>query len=119
MGILLWRISIGWREILVAAGVGCILWGYYQLFAVDIEKAIIGETVTAVTLQGNVTGKAIAFNHGKVVIACDKTVEAVSETCVVEINKVSSFDYETKRAVIAVCISVAGGFLVWIALFFL
>jgi hypothetical protein len=116
---LLWRISIGWKQIWAAAGVGCIIWGYYQLFAVDMEKAMIGKTVTAVTMQGEVSGKAISFKHGKVVIASDKAVEAVSEMSIVEIDKISFYDYETRRAVMAVCISVAGGIVVWIALFFL
>ncbi len=115
----LWRITTGWKEILTAAGTGFILWGYYQLFAVNMEKAMLGKTVTTIAVTGEVPGRVIAVKPGKVLIARDGAVEEVHERSIIKIDNISLFDYERKRAVKAVCLSVSGGIVVWIALFFL
>jgi hypothetical protein len=112
-------LTIGWKKILIAAGTGCIFWGYYHLFAVDPGKAMIDKTVTALTLKGEVSGRVIAFNYGTVFVAKDGGVVEVPELTIVKIDNTSLFNYETGRAVMAVCTSVSGGIIVWIAMFFL
>lgn len=103
---------------MAATGIGCILWGYYQLFAVTLEKALIDKTVTALTVQGEKTGRAVAFRPGMVVILRDKAVEEFPERSIVKVGSTTLFDFETRRAVSAACISSAGGIAVWVALFF-
>lgn len=109
----------GWKTIMAAAGIGCILWGYYQLFAVDVEKAMINRTVTALSIKGEIYGKAIAFRHGTAFISHDKTVEELPERSIFKVDNSSLFEFETNRAVLAVCVSTAGGVALWVALFFL
>ncbi|MBF0558471.1 MAG: hypothetical protein HQL08_06785 [Nitrospirae bacterium] len=109
----------GWKTIIAAAGIGCILWGYYQLFAVDMEKALINKTVTALSIKGDIYGKAIAFRHGIAFISHDKTVEELPVQSIFKVDNTSLFEFETNRAVLAVVVSTAGGVAIWIALFFL
>lgn len=116
----LWRITIGWKEIIVAAGTGCVLWGYYQLFGVDPENAMLDKAVTADTLnKGKVSGRVIAYKNRTVFIASHRGIVEVPEKTIVKIDDTSLFAYETGRAVMAVCVSVSGGIVVWIAVFFL
>jgi hypothetical protein len=107
------------KEIVAAVGLACILWSYYQLFAVDVEKDMLGRMVTAATVKGEVYGRAIAVRNRIVFIAIDKVVREVPEISLIEIERTPVDSYETRRAVTAVAISMGGGILVWIALFFL
>jgi len=110
--------SISWKWILASAGLCCILWSYYQLFAVRPEEALIGKTVTAATIDGEISGKAIAAYRGMIIVSRNNAVERLSEKSIIEVDNTSAFYYEARRAVVAVCLSSAGGLIVLTALFF-
>lgn len=101
------------------AGIGCILWGYHELFAVTLEKAVINNPVVALTSRGEISGKAAGSRSGVIFIASASKIEEVPLHNIIRVGKTSLLDFETRRAVTAVCISSAGGFAVWIAIFFL
>lgn len=79
---------------------------------------MIDKTVIVNTIDGEVSGRVIAYKPGTVFIARNGAVLEVQELSIVKIDNTSLFDYERERAVRSVCVSVSGGLVVWIALFF-
>jgi hypothetical protein len=105
------------RRILVAAGIGLILWGYYQLFAIDPEKFYIGKNVAALISSGEVSGKVVGIKNRKALIAVNAATLEVPMYTIFKIENLFVDEFETKRIVTAVFISMLGGFLIWAGFF--
>lgn len=107
------------KRIILTIGIGCILWSYYQLFVVDMERSFINKQVAALTEQGEVTGKVIGIKTRAIVISDNNKTIEVPKHSIIKVEDLMVDVHETRRVLLAVSISVLGGILVWIALFFL
>lgn len=107
------------KRIVLTIGIGCILWGYYQLFAIGAEESFVGKQITALTAMREVKGKAISVKTNTIVLSENKKIIEVPLHSVVKVGDLTVDEYETKRVLLAVSISVSGGIMIWIALFFL
>ncbi|HEX8949050.1 MAG TPA: hypothetical protein VF790_08825 [Dissulfurispiraceae bacterium] len=95
-----------------------ILWSYYQLFVLEIEKSYLDKQVTAIVPGGPVSGKAVDIKSGNIVIAHDNTTSEVPKQSISRVDNLSTGDYETKRILWAINIAILGGVLIWIVIFF-
>ncbi len=107
------------KRIILTIGIGCILWGYYQLFAVDADESLINKQVTVLTEKGELKGKVIAVKANAVVISYKGSIIEAPKLSVTKIDGLLVNDYETRRVLLAIGVALLGGVLIWIALFFL
>lgn len=107
------------KRIILIVGIGCILWGYYQLFAVDADESLINKQVTVLTEKGEVKGNVIGIKANVVVISDNGNIIEIPRLSVIKIDGLLVNDYETRRVLFAVGVTILGGVFVWVALFFL
>ncbi|MFO0753739.1 MAG: hypothetical protein U0411_10510 [Thermodesulfovibrionales bacterium] len=109
------------RQVLVVLGAGLMVWGYYQLFSLSPEESYMHRRVTVAlprghgTLAGRVTG-----TKGSRMFLAEKPGSAPVEVVrkdVLTVEDRPADEYEMRRAVRAVSATVAGGYLIWGALF--
>lgn len=113
------RYFITKKRIILLIGIGCILWGYYQLFAIRAEESFVGKQITALTSSGEVKGKAISVKTNSVILSENKKIIEIPLHSVIKVGDLRVDEHETRRVLLAVSISVSGGIMIWIALFFL
>ncbi len=109
---------ISGRAVCSAVGVILLLWSYYQLFAVDLERTYIDKQITAVTAKGYVSGKAVGIKNDSIVIASNGAISEIPKQNVFKIDNFSVDEYETRRVLWTIAVAMSGGVLIWIALFF-
>jgi hypothetical protein len=107
------------KRIVLTIGMGCILWGYYQLFGVEPEKSYINKQVTIIAQNDLISGKVLNINDGEFLISSNSKIFKVSMHNIFKVDDLFVDEYETKRAINAVFITMLGGIMIWIALFFL
>ncbi len=113
------RYFITKKRIILLIGIGCILWGYYQLFVVDMEESFVNKQVTVLTAEGELTGKAVTVKNNAIAVSHNATIIEVPKHSIVRVEGLRPDAYETRRVLYAITISVSGGIIIWIALFFL
>ncbi len=107
------------KRFVLLIGIGCILWGYYQLFAADTDESLINKQITVLTEKGELKEKVIAVKSNAVVISYKGSIIEAPKLSVTKIDGLLVNEYETRRVMRAVGVSTLGGILIWIALFFL
>ena len=95
-----------------------ILWSYYQLFVLEIEKSYLDKQVTAVVAGGPVSGKAVYINSDSIVISHNNTTSEVPKQSISRVDNLSTDEYETKRILWAINLAILGGVLIWVVIFF-
>lgn len=107
------------KRIVLITGIGCILWSYYQLFAIRAEESFVGKQITALTASEEVKGEVINVKNKSVILSENKKIIEVPLHSVIKVGDLRVDEHETRRVLLAVNISISGGILIWIALFFL
>jgi len=107
------------KRIILTIGIGCILWSYYQLFAIRAEESFVGKQITALTAREEIKGKALSVKNNSIVLSENKKIIEVPLHSVIKVGDLRVDEHETRRVLLAVNISISGGILIWIALFFL
>jgi hypothetical protein len=107
------------KRIVLTIGIGCILWGYYQLFGVEPEKSYINKQVMIIAQNGLVSGKVLNIKDGEFLISSNSKIFKVSRHNIFKVGDLFVDEYETKRVINAVFITMLGGILIWTDLFFL
>ncbi len=110
---------IMWKRIVVAVGIGLILWGYYQLFGIEPDASLINKRVTAVADRDEISGEVVGIRKGIVLVSSNRGIVEVNTGSILRIGDLMVNEYETKRAMNAVFIIMIGGLLIWAALFLL
>ena len=108
-----------WKRVVVAVGIGLILWGYYQLFGIEPDASLISRHVTAMGERDEVSGEVVGIKKGTVLISSSRGIVEVRTGSILRIGGLLVNEYETKRAMNAVFIIMIGGLLIWAALFLL
>lgn len=107
------------KRIVLAVGIGCIFWSYYQLFVVSSEDLLVNKQITALTERGEIKGKVVDVTDNFVILLENEKITRVPQYSVIRVDDLVVDEYETKRVLNTVFISIFGGIVIWIALFFL
>ncbi|MBZ0155381.1 MAG: hypothetical protein K8I29_04095 [Alphaproteobacteria bacterium] len=109
------------RRVLILLGAGLMAWGYYHLFGLTLEESYVNRRVTASLPWGHgvITGRVAAAEGGRILLEKEpgSALEEVMQKDVITVEELPAGEYEVRRAVRAVSATVAGGFLIWGALF--
>lgn len=89
------------------------------MFGVEPEKSYINKHVTIIVRNDLVSGKVLDIKDREFLISSNGKIFKVSGHNLFKIGDLFVDEYETKQAINAVFITMLGGILIWIALFFL
>ncbi|MCL4456576.1 MAG: hypothetical protein M1147_11260 [Nitrospirae bacterium] len=106
-----------WKRVVVAVGIGLILWGYYQLFGIEPDASLINRRVTAMGDRAEISGEVVGIKKGTVLVSSSRGIVEVRTDSILRIGGLLVNEYETRRAMNAVFIIMIGGIIVWAAFF--
>ncbi|HAK88851.1 MAG: hypothetical protein A2X55_09900 [Nitrospirae bacterium GWB2_47_37] len=106
-----------WKRVVVAVGIGLILWGYYQLFGIEPDASLINRRVTAITDRDEISGEVVGIRERTILVSSNRGIVEVRTGSILRIEGLLVNEYETKRAMNAVFIIMIGGVIVWAGLF--
>ncbi|OGW23441.1 MAG: hypothetical protein A2077_05950 [Nitrospirae bacterium GWC2_46_6] len=106
-----------WKRVVVAVGIGLILWGYYQLFGIDPDASLMNRHVTAIADRDEISGEVVGIRERTILVSSNRGIVEVRTGSILRIEGLLVNEYETKRAMNAVFIIMIGGVIVWAGLF--
>lgn len=110
------------KRVLILLGAGLMAWGYYQLFGVTPEESYVHQRVTVALPRGHgvtTAGRVSGTKGGSILLEGEHggAPAGVIRKDVITVEGRPADEYEVRRAVQAVSATVAGGYLIWGALF--